>query len=235
MWKGDVPIKDKTLLVLPEQGFGDSIQFCRYVPALERLGARVTILAPSPLAALLSTVSPTATVLEQGAAPLPKCDYACPSASLPLAFKTTVASIPAGVPYLSTDPDRRRFWADRLGPRTRPRVGLAWTGNPLHENDRNRSIPLGSLRPILELPLDFHVLQKDLKPDDLAELARAGQSSSPPGRHQGFRGCRRVDRRDGPGGFRRHRCGAFGRRLGEAGLDPAAVRARLAMDAEPDR
>jgi ADP-heptose:LPS heptosyltransferase len=87
--------------------------------------------------------------------------------SLPLAFKTDAESIPAAVPYLAPPPAAAAKWAQRLPQSGRLRVGLAWSGNPTHRNDRHRSIPLDRLAPLLDVPgVDFVSLQRDLREDD---------------------------------------------------------------------
>jgi hypothetical protein len=86
--------------------------------------------------------------------------------SLPLAFKTTLATIPAKIPYLKADPARQHTWRERLGEHARLRVGLSWSGARSHTNDRNRSIPLRLLKPLLELPIEFHALQIEVRSED---------------------------------------------------------------------
>jgi ADP-heptose:LPS heptosyltransferase len=101
---------------------------------------------------------------------LPEFDWQCPLMSLPLAFRTCLETIPADIPYLQAEPDLARAWATRLGVRRRPRIGLAWAGNADHRNDRNRSIALSRLLPLLETEADFVSLQKVVRPGDDALL-----------------------------------------------------------------
>jgi tetratricopeptide (TPR) repeat protein len=169
-WLGDRSIAGKTLLIHAEQGLGDTIQFCRYVPMVEALGAHVVLEVPSPLVSLISTLKGRFRLVEQGG-PLPAFDLHCPIMSLPLAFKTQVETIPSTTPYLFADEARVHAWRDRLGPRARPRVGLVWSGTRDHKNDHNRSIPLRLLAPLCELPIEFHALQKEIGPEDKAVLA----------------------------------------------------------------
>jgi hypothetical protein len=102
---------------------------------------------------------------------LPAFDLHCPMLSLPLAFRTTLESIPADVPYLRAGEARVRLWRERLGPPQRRRIGLAWSGSQTLANDRNRSIALERLAPLLTLDLDFVSLQKDLRERDRAALS----------------------------------------------------------------
>jgi hypothetical protein len=95
----------------------------------------------------------------------------CPVSSLPLAFGTRLENIPSAFPYLPVSAESRvQAWEDRLGARDRLRVGLVWSGNPKHDNDHNRSIPLRLLTPILDADATFVSLQKDPRPDDRATL-----------------------------------------------------------------
>lgn len=104
--------------------------------------------------------------------PLPAFDLHCPISSLPLAFRTRLDTIPAATSYLpAPPPDRIRAWEDRLGPHDRLRVGLVWSGNPNHSNDRNRSMPLRALMRLLDVDATFVSLQKDPREDDRTMLA----------------------------------------------------------------
>jgi hypothetical protein len=152
-------------LAQAEQGFGDVIQFCRYIPMLENLGAKVLIQAPPSLLSLLATLPGNHTLIANGET-VPTTDFRCPLMSLPLAFKTTLETIPSGVPYLSSDPAKRSAWRQKLGEKTKPRIGIAWSGRMSHINDRNRSLPLRDLEPLLQLPFEFHSLQKECRRDD---------------------------------------------------------------------
>ena len=97
-----MPLDGKTILLYPEQA-GDTLQFCRYVPLVKALGARVVLEAPVELKALFATLDGVDTLVARGE-PLPPFDLHCPLLSLPLEFRTDLASIPAGVPYLAADP-----------------------------------------------------------------------------------------------------------------------------------
>jgi hypothetical protein len=90
--------------------------------------------------------------------------------SLPHAFKTTLATTPSTVPYLHADPDKQNQWRARLGEKTRTRVGLVWSGSADHRNDRNRSIPLWQMDPLFSHPIEFHSIQRKLRPEDAALL-----------------------------------------------------------------
>ena len=166
-WQGE-PADGRTLLVWWEQGLGDIIQFARYLPLLRQRGWRVIFEVPSLLARLLDGLA-DATVVAQGD-PLPPFDLQCPLLSLPLGFGTTLETIPAAVPYVYAEPERRTFWRQRL-PKDGFRIGIVWQGNPGHSNDRHRSIPLKQFAPLSALSgVRLVGLQKNHGLDQLAGL-----------------------------------------------------------------
>lgn len=170
-WFGDQDIAGKTILLYADEGLGDSIQFVRYVPMVAARGARVVLVVEEALRPLLASFPGVAECVAKEAT-LPGFDLHCPVSSLPLVFNTTLETIPAPASYLPQPAeDRLRVWDDRLGPRARLRVGLVWSGNPRHVNDRDRSIPLRAMLPILEVDATFVSLQKDPRPDDRVTLA----------------------------------------------------------------
>ena len=173
-WTGSDEIARRTVLLHAEQGFGDTIQFCRYVPRVAARGARVIVEVQRPLQALMSALPGAAQVVARGD-PLPDFDMHCPLLSLPLAFATRLASIPADTPYLFAAESKRNAWRDRLGRHGRPRVGLVWAGAPRKWQanaawiDRQRSIAFDQLAPIFQIAeCDFYSLQKG--DDALAQL-----------------------------------------------------------------
>ena len=169
LWLGEQSIAGKTLFIYPEQGLGDFIQFCRYVPILEAMGAKVILEVPQALVSLMSTLKGNFTVVEQGTA-LPDFDYRCPIMSLPLALKTTLVNIPASMPYLFAHESKVQSWQKNLGKKTKPRVGLVWTGSTAHKNDSQRSLALDQFKSLFSLPIEFHVLQKEIRECDTETL-----------------------------------------------------------------
>jgi tetratricopeptide (TPR) repeat protein len=176
VWLGDSAIAGKTVLLHSDEGLGDAIHFARYVPMVAALGAKVIVEVPDALHPLLTDLPGISQCLPRSGGELPAFDLHCPLTSLPLAFGTRLETIPAKVAYLPAPPEvRRQTWETRLGPRDRPRVGLVWSGNPAHKNDRNRSITLRALSAILDLDATFVSLQKDVRTDDKSTLRdRAG-------------------------------------------------------------
>ncbi|MBV8649516.1 MAG: glycosyltransferase family protein [Paludibacterium sp.] len=165
LWLGQAPLSGKTILLHSEQGLGDTIQFCRYAKLVAGWGARVILEVPPSLAELLKTLDGVAEIRVKGER-LPAFDFHCPLLSLPLAFKTTLNTIPRAQQYLAADEEKRAYWNGRLGERRKPRVGLAWSGRPTHTNDHNRSLPLAAL--MQHLPAGYHYvsLQKEVRETD---------------------------------------------------------------------
>lgn len=169
LWLGNESLVGKTILIYPEQGLGDYIQFCRYVAEVEKLGATVLLEVLPPLLPLMQTLNVKAILIESGSS-LPEFDYHCPIMSLPLAFSTQQETIPANTPYLSADVVKVAYWKERLGNKTKPRVGLVWSGSVTHKHDCYRSITLETLGPIFSLPYEFHALQKEVREHDIKTL-----------------------------------------------------------------
>ncbi|HEY3796452.1 MAG TPA: tetratricopeptide repeat protein [Bradyrhizobium sp.] len=161
LWLGDADPRGKTILLHAEQGMGDVIQFVRYAPLLAARGVKVIVGVHRPLAALIADVPGVAQVVAEGQ-PLPNFDLYCPMMSLPLAFATDLATIPASVPYIRAQQARIDRWRERLPQPGRLRIGICWAGTRGHPNDRNRSIPLDRLAKMLSIPgVDFVSLQKE--------------------------------------------------------------------------
>ena len=174
LWTGEQALAGKTLMIQPEQGLGDLIQFCRYAPVLSGMQARVVISAPSELASLLCTLPGDIKIVAPGQM-MPEYQFFCPAMSLPYALKTTLDTIPADIPYLQPPAAKRQFWRQRLGAKTAMRIGLAWSGSATHTNNSLRSIPLALFEPVLGMAYEFHCLQKDVTEEDALTLARFPQ------------------------------------------------------------
>lgn len=152
VWEGGNP-EGLTILLHDEQGLGDAVQFVRYAPLLRRRGARVIVECNDLLVRLFATLPGVDGVVGRSDAPPPHDAHAA-LLSLPHRLGTTLATVPAEIPYLHAEPERVGFWRRRLGPMTgaRLRVGLVWAGNPAFKDDRRRSPGLGALRPLLDVP-----------------------------------------------------------------------------------
>jgi tetratricopeptide (TPR) repeat protein len=144
----------KRILLHAEQGLGDTIQFLRYVPLVHAAGGTILLELPHTLLRLAANLPYIAELIAFGD-PLPPFDLHCPLMSLPLAFGTELATIPAEVPYLTvpnSEKDAARAAAINLPwPSSGLRVGLVWAGNPTHAKDRFRSIPFSAFAPLLDL------------------------------------------------------------------------------------
>ena len=172
MWIGEEPVEGKTVVVCQDEGVGDVIQFARYIPMLVARGARVIVVVNEELCPLLSGLSGVSHCLpkKQGMV-VPPFDFHIAIDSLPFAFDTRLDTIPPGNNYLPPPEEHLvQAWEQRLGPHERLRVGLVWSGNPSHSNDRNRSMPLRMLTGLLDVDATFVSLQKSPKPDDVATL-----------------------------------------------------------------
>lgn len=161
MWEGE-PLAHRRILVHAEQGFGDAIQFVRYVRLLAaKCDGEVIVECQRELVSLFSRLNGVSAVVAYGDA-LPEFDVHAPMLSLPWLFQTTAESIPAEVPYLFPDPQRVADWAGRLGERSssRLRVGMVWASNPENRQARKRDIALRQLEPLWKLDgVDFFSLQ----------------------------------------------------------------------------
>jgi tetratricopeptide (TPR) repeat protein len=152
-------VAGKRVLLTPEQGHGDMIQFARYAPLLAAHGAPVIVQTDVELTALMRTLDGVKRVVALGESE-PPADIVTPLASLPLVFGTRLDSVPAPVPYLRAPPERLAAWQQRLGPRSRRRIGLAWWGS---QHIPTRSLMIETLLPVLTCPgFEVHALQKEI-------------------------------------------------------------------------
>jgi len=167
-WDG-TPLCGKTIVIYAEQGFGDVIQFLRFIPLLAAEGARVILLIPRELERLcqcLATVAEVRSTLR----PLPPYDFHIPLLSIGQFLGTTLDSIPADVPYLQVEPSDKHKLPVPLG--TRLKVGLAWAGRPTHANNRHRSVSLETLLPLAAIPgVTLYSLQAGPRASDIHQDA----------------------------------------------------------------
>lgn len=171
-WSGRESLQSQTILLHAEQGIGDTLLFVRYVRMVAARAARVYLEVQPPLRKLLdASMGDVATVIATGD-PLPRFDLHCALPSLPMAFDTELATIPADVPYVCPPSERLERWRQILSPTAVKRIGLAWAGNPTHPNDANRSIPLSMLTPLWSRDArpQFLSLKKEMCAADAAIL-----------------------------------------------------------------
>ncbi|CAH2602747.1 Tetratricopeptide repeat protein [Rhodovastum atsumiense] len=171
-WQGEAA-PGRTLLVHAEQGYGDTLQFCRYGTLAAERGLRVVMQVQRPLLRLMRSLPGVDLLVANDEVP-PAFDLECPMMSLPLAVGTTLETIPDRTPYLQADPAELAAWQARLhalAPEGR-RVGVVWAGNPRAHLaaaaavDRRRSMPMTMLAPLLEVPgVRFFSLQMPPVPE----------------------------------------------------------------------
>ncbi len=171
-WRGDSDIRAKTILLHSEQGYGDTIQFGRYAKLVSERGATVILEAPRALHTLFQSLDGVDRIVGRGDQ-IPRCDFHCPLMSLPMALDTTLDTIPAQIPYLHVNNETARVWSEKVGPKRRLRVGVAWKGSPAHPNDKNRSIRIEQFLTGLPQGLEYYSLQIEPKDGDAREVAAA--------------------------------------------------------------
>jgi tetratricopeptide (TPR) repeat protein len=173
---GDQDLDGKRIAIFSEQGLGDSIQFIRFARDLSAAGAQVTAIVHAPLVSLFrsSRLAPAVVDIDTALTPF---DFACPLMSLPTLLGTDLESLARDPRYLQVDPAKTRFWQQRLGENQKSyRVGLAWSGNPKHGNDAQRSIALAllwreALEPFAD-QVEFFCLQKEMSAGDRTTLSQ---------------------------------------------------------------
>ena len=158
LWLGENSLKNKTILIHSEQGLGDTLQFCRYINLFKNLSCTVLLEVERPLVTIMRNLLPKENIFRKGIQ-LPEFDYHCPMMSLPLAFQTHgITYIEKGA-YLQPTASAVGHWSSILGKSKKPRVGLAWRGNPNHAKDNMRSIKLRELIPLLSPRFDWISLE----------------------------------------------------------------------------
>ncbi len=165
-WSGR-PLAGQTILIHAEQGFGDALQFVRFVPAVAGRGGKVVLEAPAPLVRLARTVPSVSEVVAAGD-PLPAFDWHCPLLSLPRVLGTELDSIPGGMPYLSVPSEASGIWATRIAAASGLKAGLVWAGNAVGAKDP-RHIDFGELQPLWEIAgINWFSLQVGDRAGDLS-------------------------------------------------------------------
>jgi hypothetical protein len=155
-WTPACRLDGLTVLVWAEQGYGDTIQFARFLPQLAQVAKKLIVRAPAILHELIATVAPQATLIGEDADEIPQHDINVPLMSLP--FALGIEPTPSA-PYLRADPARIERWNALLGPRQRPRIGIAWRGRQGPLANPTRDLDPGFLEPLAELDIDFVSLQ----------------------------------------------------------------------------
>jgi len=149
LWDG-ADLQERTILLYAEQGLGDTLQFIRYARLVKVRGATVLVSCQEPLARLLGTCAGIDRLGPFGAK-MPPFDVQAPLLSLPRILGTTLATVPADIPYLFADEQLVAHWRRELSPVEAFKIGIGWQGNPKYRGDRQRSIPLAQFAPLARL------------------------------------------------------------------------------------
>jgi Flp pilus assembly protein TadD len=164
-WSGE-DLKNKTLLIVSEQGLGDSLQFIRYIKKIKELGAEIILSVDEPLIELFRQSTDVFKVIVKGGKDIPQHDFYCRLLSLPFIFNTTLETIPNEVPYLKCNENKKQAWHQKLGLKNKPRIGLVWSGG-FRPNDpklklvnQRRNIPLEKFSKLKDLDIEIYSLQK---------------------------------------------------------------------------
>lgn len=173
LWLGESDLTGKTIYVYSEQGLGDTLQFCRYIPLLKAMGAYVILEVQAPLLELLQTLQGVDQCIVRPEH-YPRFDFQVPLMSLPLACKTIdLARIPREVPYLNVDSKKLQKWCQILSTSQGKKIGLVWSGSIHHKHDQQRSISLANLLnylPIQTEQIQYISLQKEYREYDQQTL-----------------------------------------------------------------
>ena len=168
-WVGAEDIKGKTILVHAEFGLGDTLQFCRYIPLLEKAGAKVLLAVQPTVRTLMRSLSETVDLVDAADASL-QFDHHCRMMSLPLAFGTTVETIPGSTPYLAADPERIAHWRKIVG-QEGFKVGVCWRGSKIGD-ERGLSFAASDLASLATIPgVRLISLQKSDDPEEWRALS----------------------------------------------------------------
>jgi tetratricopeptide (TPR) repeat protein len=182
LWLGQESLGGKTILLWAEQGYGDTVQFLRYVPLVAQTAGLTILRVPTLLKSLAGTLDCQVSIITLE--DLPFHDFNCPLMSLPLAFGSTLESIPSDIPYLRSKADQVEKWRNELGPRTRPRIGLVWAGRRREPVNVTRDMDLEVLAPLTRLDVEIISLQKEIPDQDrtvlqsMPQITRLGEKLS---------------------------------------------------------
>jgi tetratricopeptide (TPR) repeat protein len=165
LWLGKESLLNKTILIHSEQGLGDTIQFCRYIDLVSKLGGNVIFEVQKQLLLVLDNLKGVNTLLPENIYEI-NYDYHCPLMSLPFVFKTTLKSIPNNIPYIRAKKEKKKYWEEKLSKDKKLKIGLVWSGGfrpdePEHwEVNKRRNIPFYFIDGLFNENINFYSLQK---------------------------------------------------------------------------
>lgn len=168
-WLGDFDVSTKTMLLVTEQGLGDTIQFCRFINSLEKKVGRLIVQVQE---SLVDLIRPSIIPSNQGAKIIsdketpPSFDCYCMMMDLPLALKIELPILPKLNAYLFAKDDLIKKWASILSDVKKPKVGLVCSGSVNHKDDNYRSIELKNMAEALPLGPDYVLVQKEVRETD---------------------------------------------------------------------
>ena len=170
-WTGQ-PLAGRTLLLVSEQGLGDTLHFVRYARRFKAMGARVVMAAPPVLGRLLASCADFDELYLLGSTvEFISADFYLPLLSAPAALGTDATSIPCDVPYLSANPGLVERWRQELAPVDGFRIGIVWQGSRRNDGDRFRSMALAHFAPLAKLPgVRLVSLQKGFGSEQVAQV-----------------------------------------------------------------
>jgi hypothetical protein len=177
-WTGQ-DLKDKTVLVIGEQGHGDNLQFVRFIGDVKSRGARVILAVNSSLRPLF--LGPAIPEIVCPGEPLPEFDYWIPIMSIPGVIGSTLQNLSEVQYYLTADAELQRKWQQTLGPKTRLRVGFCWSGRRDTWINRHKAMPFETMLALIKRNPEYEWvnLQCDCTAEEEAELVAAGVRAYP--------------------------------------------------------
>lgn len=174
IWNHPSELNGKSVLVVHEQGFGDTIQFCRYALVLANMNAKVTLAVEPELVTVIETLNrfslqqPIQVITKNEIHTLKVHDYCVPLMSLPYALRDSIKGVPEIGQYLWAEEKYKNKFAEKIIKNDKKvNIGVVWFGNPKHKNDLNRSIPLNEFKIIFESDARFHLLSNSLKEEEI--------------------------------------------------------------------
>tara|TARA_Y100000389_G_scaffold197476_1_gene232152 strand:+ start:389 stop:1846 length:1458 start_codon:yes stop_codon:yes gene_type:complete len=168
-WDGSDTLKNKEIFIYKEQGLGDYIQYSRYLPIIYNMGAKIILDVPKSIKALIDTMNFEYKIMDKPNTR--QYDYCCSLISLPYLLGTELNNIPNNIPYIFTPKNERDNWLKKLKTNKEYLVGIKWSGNPNNKEDKNRSMKLKEIKPLLNLPFQFHCLDFELNDEDKKVLS----------------------------------------------------------------